>query len=122
MCESTEEISWNKSVEQFKVPLKSTEQIYFLFLIPTIVSCFIYVANFALDLVVAGQHFKEFNPVWGWVTIGIMYAPVAAYFIITVSRPDWWMTNEDKLHKGVFFWFLLQILKLIVFPLFALYR
>ena len=122
MAQETEEICQSKSTRCFKVPLKPTEQIVLIFLIPTIINCYIYVLHFASDLVVAVQHFREHNPVWACITIAFMYAPALAYFVLTVSRPDWWMTDDDKLYKGAFLWFLLQVVKLITFPLFALYR
>ncbi|OXU28218.1 hypothetical protein TSAR_011729 [Trichomalopsis sarcophagae] len=122
MAEGAEEMCTRKPTKCLKVPLKSTEQIYLIFLIPAIASCLVYVLHFAADLVVAVQHFREENPVWACITIGFMYAPALAYFILTISRPDWWMTDDDKLYKGAFLWFLLQLIKLIAFPLFALYR
>lgn len=122
MAEGAEEMCTRKPTKCLQVPLKSTEQIYLVFLIPAIASCLVYVLHFAADLVVAVQHFREENPVWACITIGFMYAPALAYFILTISRPDWWMTDDDKLYKGAFLWFLLQLVKLLAFPLFALYR
>ena len=117
-----EEICQRKPTRLFKVPLKSKEQIYLVFLIPAMINCLIYVIHFSSDLVVAVQHFRENNPIWGCITISFMYAPAIAYFVLTISRPDWWMTDDDKLYKGAFLWFLLQLIKLIMFPFFALYR
>ncbi|XP_076243460.1 uncharacterized protein LOC143184835 [Calliopsis andreniformis] len=111
-----------KSTQFLQVPLKSTEQVYLVFLIPTLISCIIYEIHFSADLVVAFQHFRESNPIWGCCTIGFMYAPAIAYFILTVSRPDWWMTDDDKLTKGVFGWFCIQLCQLVGFIFFALYR
>ncbi|XP_033232151.1 uncharacterized protein LOC117183096 isoform X2 [Belonocnema kinseyi] len=105
-----------------KIPLRSTEQIYLVFLIPTLVNCILYVLNFSADLVVSVQHFREDNPIWGCITIGLIYLPAIVYFVLTVSRPDWWMTDDDKVSKGAFAWFGLQLCHLIAFPLFALYR
>ncbi|XP_011877793.1 PREDICTED: uncharacterized protein LOC105567494 isoform X2 [Vollenhovia emeryi] len=98
-----------KSTRCMKIPLKSTEQIYLIFLVPTLISCFVYIVHFAADLVVAIQHFKEDNPLWGMATLAILYAPALMYFILTVSRPDWWMTEDDKVSKGVLGWFALQV-------------
>ncbi|XP_008544814.1 uncharacterized protein LOC103569338 [Microplitis demolitor] len=122
MAMAMEPICDKKSTRCLKIPLKSTEQIYLIFLIPTLVSCCIYMINFASDLVVAIQHFRESNPVWGGLTIGFMYAPAIAYFVLTVSRPDWWMTEDQKLSRGVVAWFFIQLCQLIAFPFFALYR
>lgn len=122
MSETSKEVSSKKSTECFEISLPSTYQIYLVFLIPSIVNCCVYVAHFAADLVVAVQHFIELNPVWGCVTLGFMYTPAIVYFILIISRPDWWMTDDDKLQKGVLLWFLQQTCKLIAFPLFALYR
>lgn len=122
MTEASEEICQEKSTRYLRVPLKSKEQIYLIFLIPAIVNCLVYIVHFSADLMVAVQHFREQNPVWGCITIGFVCAPALAYFVLTVSRPDWWMTDDDKLHRGAFVWFLLQLAKLIVFPFFALYR
>lgn len=110
------------SAEYFEVSSKSTKQIYLIFFIPTVVSFCFYITHFAVDLVVALQHFKEHNPVWGCVTIGFMYAPAIVYFILISSKPDWWMNDDDKHQRGAFLWFLLQICKLIAFPLFSWYR
>lgn len=122
MAETSAEICQKKSTRYLNVPLNSKEQIYLIFLIPAIVNCLVYLVHFLADLVVAVQHFREHNPIWACITIGFMYAPALAYFLLTVSRPDWWMTDDDKLHKGAFLWFLLQVAKLIAFPVFALYR
>ncbi|XP_011496498.1 PREDICTED: uncharacterized protein LOC105361093, partial [Ceratosolen solmsi marchali] len=122
MAQVAEETYQKKSAKCLRVPLKSKEQIYIIFLIPAIVNCFIYVIHFSVDLVVAIQHFRENNPVWACITICFMYAPALAYFILTISRPDWWMTDDDKMYKGTFLWLLLQVGKLIAFPLFAMYR
>ncbi|EFN64737.1 hypothetical protein EAG_06955, partial [Camponotus floridanus] len=72
--------------------------------------------------VVAIQHFREENPLWGTCTIAIMYAPALTYFVLTVSRPDWWMTDDDKALRGVFRWFVLQLFQCIGFVFFVLYR
>ncbi|XP_012286086.1 uncharacterized protein LOC105702809 [Orussus abietinus] len=122
MAKKSGPICQAKATRCLKVPLKSTEQIYLVFLIPTLLSCIIYIVHFSSDLVVAIQHFREEHSAWGCYTIGLMYAPAIAYFGLTVSRPDWWMTEDDKLSKGVVQWFLLQLCHLIAFPLFALYR
>ncbi|XP_043673585.1 uncharacterized protein LOC122631678 [Vespula pensylvanica] len=111
-----------KSSKCLEIPLKSIEQIYLVFLIPTIINCIIYIIHFSADLVVAIQHFRENNPIWGSCTLSLMYAPAIVYFILTISRPDWWMTDDDKLTKGISIWFFLQICQLIGFPFFALYR
>lgn len=111
-----------KSTRYFKVPLKSTEQIYLIFLLPALISCVIYIVHFSADLVVAVQHFREGNPVWASCTIGLMYAPAITYFLLTVSRPDWWMTDDDKVAKGLCGWFVLQTCHLFGFVFFALYR
>lgn len=111
-----------KSTYYMKIPLKSTEQIYLIFLIPTLISCFIYIIHFAADLVVAIQYFKEANPILGMSTLAIIYAPALMYFILTVSRPDWWMTEDDKVSKGVLGWFAIQVCQFIGFVFFVLYR
>ncbi|KYN05138.1 hypothetical protein ALC62_03938 [Cyphomyrmex costatus] len=111
-----------KSTHYMKIPLKSTEQIYLIFLIPTLINCFIFIIHFAADLVVAIQHFKEDNPLWGMFTVTIIYLPALMYFILTVSRPDWWMTEDDKISKGVIGWFVLQMCQFIGFVFFVLYR
>ncbi|XP_068992253.1 uncharacterized protein [Neodiprion pinetum] len=111
-----------KATHCMRMPLRSTEQIYLVFLIPTLINCTIYLVHFSADLVVVEQHFRESNPIWGSCTLAIMYAPAIAYFVLTVSRPDWWMSEDEKISKGVITWFILQICQLFMFPLFALYR
>lgn len=115
-------ICQRRSTHCMRLPLRSTEQIYLVFLIPTLIGCAVYTINFAADFVVAIQHFGQGDPIWGSCTFGIMYAPAVAYFVLTVSRPDWWMSEEEKLTKGIVTWFILQILQLFLFPIFVLYR
>jgi len=115
-------LCYRKSTRCMKVPLKSTEQIYLIFLVPTLINCFVYIIHFAADLVVAIQHFKEQNPLWGISTLIFIYIPALVYFVLTVSRPDWWMTEDDKLSKGVLGWFALQVCQFIGFVFFVLYR
>lgn len=122
MAITMEAICERKPTRCLKVPLKSTEQIYLVFLIPAVLGCCIYMVHLAADLVVAVQHFREGNPIWGGCTLGLIYAPAVAYFILTVSRPDWWMTEDQKLSWNVVTWFGIQICQMIAFPLFALYR
>lgn len=122
MAMALEPVCERKSTRCLKIPLRSTEQIYLIFLLPAILSCCVYITHFGADLVVAIQHFREENPVWGSCTILFMYAPAIAYFILTISRPDWWMTENEKVSKGALTWFALQICQLIAFPFFALYR
>ncbi|XP_006614130.1 uncharacterized protein LOC102672338 isoform X1 [Apis dorsata] len=122
MANNLNSICEEKSTRFLQIPLKSTEQIYLIFLIPTIITCVIYIIHFSADLVVAIQHFKENNIIWACCTIIFMYAPAIAYFMLTVSRPDWWMSNDDKLTKSIFCWFCLQFCHLVGFVLFALYR
>ena len=122
MASDLDSVCKKKSTRFMQIPLKSTEQIYLIFLIPTLITCFVYIIHFSADLVVAIQHFKEHNLVWGCCTIGFMYAPAIAYFMLTVSRPDWWMSNDDKLTKSIFYWFSLQLCQLVVFVFFSLYR
>lgn len=111
-----------KSTRCMKIPLKSTEQIYLVFLVPTLINCVVYIIHFAADLVVAIQHFKEDNPLWGMATLTFIYAPALIYFVLTVSRPDWWMTEDDKVSKGVLGWFALQACHFVGFAFFVLYR
>lgn len=122
MANNLNSICEEKSTRFLQIPLKSTEQIYLIFLIPTIITCVIYIIHFSADLVVVIQHFKENNIIWACCTIIFMYAPAIAYFMLTVSRPDWWMSNDDKLTKSIFCWFCLQFCHLVGFVLFALYR
>lgn len=122
MAYDTTELCHRKSIRCMKIPLKSTEQIYLIFLIPILLNCFVYIVHFAADLVVAIQHFREGNSLWGSSTIVFMYAPALTYFILTVSRPDWWMTDDDKVSKGVVYWFGLQVCQLLFFVFFVLYR
>ncbi|XP_053999203.1 uncharacterized protein LOC128887387 [Hylaeus anthracinus] len=122
MAGKSDSICQKKSTRFLQIPLKSTEQIYLVFLIPTLIACVTYIVHFSADLVVAVQHFKENNPVWGCCTISFMYAPAITYFMLTVSRPDWWMTDDDKLTKGVLVWFCLQFCQLVGFVFFSLYR
>lgn len=119
---TTNPVCEKKPTRFLHVPLRSIEQIYLIFLIPTLINCAVYIVHFSADLVVVVQHFRENNPIWGCCTIGIMYSPAIAYFILTVSRPDWWMTDDDKLRKGVFLWFCIQLCHLSGFVFFALYR
>ncbi|KAL0111378.1 hypothetical protein PUN28_012934 [Cardiocondyla obscurior] len=111
-----------KSTRCMKIPLKSTEQIYLIFLLPTLINCLVYIIHFSADLVVAIQHFRDENPLWGMSTLAIIYAPALMYFILTVSRPDWWMTEDDKVTKSVLAWFALQVCQFIGFVFFVLYR
>ncbi|XP_014471707.1 PREDICTED: uncharacterized protein LOC106742877 [Dinoponera quadriceps] len=122
MAQDLNTLCHRKSTRCMKVPLKSTEQIYLIFLVPAVISCFVYIVHFSADLVVAIQHFKENNPLWGSCTLIIMYAPALVYFILTISRPDWWMTDDDKVSKGVLGWFALQMCHFVGFVFFALYR
>lgn len=115
MCES-------RPKHCMRMPLRSTEQIYLVFLIPTLINCAIYILHLSADVVVAEQHFRESNPIWGSCTVALIYAPAIVYFVLTVSRPDWWMSEDDKISKGVVTWFALQVCQLFAFPLFALYR
>lgn len=112
----------NSAAKCPSVQMKSRAQICSRFLVPTIVGCLVFVAQFAADLVVAVQHIREQNVIWGGITLAIIYAPALAYFFFTISRPDWWMTDSDKSTRGVVVWFLSQILRLVAFPFFALYR
>lgn len=122
MAQESTTLCHRKSTSYMKIPLKSTEQIYLVFLIPILINCFIYILNISADLVVAIQHFREDNPLWGACTIAIIYAPALTYFILTISRPDWWMTDDDKVLIGVFGWFVLQLLQFFGFVFFVLYR
>ncbi|XP_076764217.1 uncharacterized protein LOC143431393 [Xylocopa sonorina] len=122
MASNLDTVCEKKPTRFLQVPLKSTEQIYLIFLIPTFISCVVYIIHFSADLVVAVQHFKEHNPAWGCFTISFMYAPAFVYFMLTVSRPDWWMTDNDKLTKGIICWFCLQFCQLVGFVFFSLYR
>ncbi|XP_043288528.1 uncharacterized protein [Venturia canescens] len=119
---ATGPICQRKPARCLKVPLKSTEQIYLVFLMPILFGCAVYVINFAADFVVAIQHYREGHPFWAIATIALMYAPAFVYFALTVSRPDWWMTEDESIKDGVLAWFAMQILQLLAFPLFALYR
>ncbi|XP_020707294.2 uncharacterized protein LOC105684731 isoform X1 [Athalia rosae] len=122
MVESSEVLCRSRIMHCMRLPLRSTEQIYLVFLIPTLLNCAIYVIHFSLDLVVVEQHFREGNSIWGSCSLVIMYAPSITYFILTVSRPDWWMSQDEKISKGVITWFMLQVCQVFAFPLFALYR
>ncbi|OAD54009.1 hypothetical protein WN48_08429 [Eufriesea mexicana] len=122
MANNLDSVCKKKSTCFLQIPLKSTEQIYLIFLIPTLIISIIYIIHFSADLVVAIQHFKENNIVWGCCTISFMYAPAIMYFILTISRPDWWMSNDDKLTKGFFCWSCLQFCQLVGFVFFSLYR
>jgi len=122
MAQDSMMLCHKKSMHCMKIPLRSTEQIYLIFLLPAVINCLIYIVHFSADLVVAIQHFKEENPIWGSCTLAIMYAPALTYFILTISRPDWWMTDDDKISKGILSWFILQLCQLMGFVFYVLYR
>ena len=111
-----------KITDFLNTSLKSTK-IYSSFLIPAVFNCILYVIHFSADLVVAIQHFREGHSIWGWTTICLMYFPALVYLILIVSRPDWWMANDNVFKKkGFIIWFILEIIKFAAFPLFSLYR
>lgn len=122
MAQNLNTLCNRKSTRYMKIPLKSTEQIYLIFLIPAVINCIIYILHFSADLVVAIQHFRAGNPIWGYCTLAIIYTPALSYFILTVSRPDWWMTDDDKVSKGILGWFGLQVCQFAGFVFFVLYR
>lgn len=122
MAKSYELTCERKPTKFMKVPLKSTEQIYLVFLIPVLLSCIVYMINFAADFVVAYEHYRDNNIIWSICTIVFIYAPAIVYFILTVSRPGWWLTEDQRTLRGVVTWFILQICQMIAFPLFAIWR
>lgn len=115
-------ICQKKTARCLKVPLTPVEQIYLMFIIPAFFCCIVYMTNLAVDVTMAIAHYRDGNPVWGMSTLALMYAPAFVYFALTVSRPDWWMTEDEKLKDGVVVWFAMQIFRLLAFPLFTLYR
>ncbi|XP_066594310.1 uncharacterized protein [Prorops nasuta] len=122
MANDLDQMCRRKSTRFLNICLKPTEQIFLVFLLPTLINCFVYLIHFSADLVTAIQHTRENNPIWGCCTIGFMYAPAIIYFVLTVSRPDWWMSDDDKATKSIPLWFLCQLCQLVFFPFFVLYR
>lgn len=114
----TEEIKENKLIDS-NLSLKSNKQILLLFLLPAIFNCLLYIVNFSADFVVSIQHFRENNIFWGWCTLGFMYTPVVIYFLLSITKPDWWLTNEDE---NLTMWLASLFFQLLLFPFFALYR
>ncbi|KAB0797942.1 hypothetical protein PPYR_08935 [Photinus pyralis] len=91
------------------------------YLIPSILSCLLYIVHFACDFAVSYRHFRERNPIWGSITVFIMYLPAISCYVLTISSLELWPKFEGCGMENVK-WCLLKTLQHIFFPIWSMWR
>lgn len=110
-----------KSIDRFSPLLSINQRIWFLFLLPTVFCCIIYIADIATDIALVERHFTESRSITAFITILLIYAPPTVFFILTLRDEEKWPEADKNTTKKVL-WILKQIGLLIFFPIHAIRR
>lgn len=101
--------------------ITSKQNAYLNYLVPSVLSCILYILLFTTDLATAYRHFEEDNPIWATLTILFMYMPVVGCFIITVSSYELWPEYDGCSNNNIF-WFIFKFLQHLFFPIWSMWR
>lgn len=104
---------------------KTRTQIVLKCLIPSILELLVYMTVIMADICVTIQHFRDKNPLFGAITLTLIWLPPIACFISIVISPWQWPDVDDEqsgcstIHVKFFG---KQIFNFVLFPLGAVYR
>lgn len=91
------------------------------YLVPSIAACILYVFIIAIDVAVIFTHFKNDDPIWGSLTLFVMYLPTLISFIIIVSNWELWPEFEECSRTNTI-WFCVKIVEHLFFPIWNMWR
>ncbi|KAK6623355.1 hypothetical protein RUM43_009207 [Polyplax serrata] len=110
-----------KGVDRYTPPLTINQKIWFIFLLPTVFCCIVYIADVATDIALVERHFAEDRCFAGSLTVILMYSPSVVHFILTMMDASKWPESDKKTSKKVC-WVLKNVGLMILFPVHAIHR
>ncbi|CAH1186242.1 unnamed protein product [Phyllotreta striolata] len=90
-------------------------------LVPSLGACILYVLLIAGDVGVIFRHYKDDDPIWGSLTLFILYVPVLASFIIVISNWELWPEFESCSRNNLI-WFWTKVAEHLLFPIWSMWR
>lgn len=113
--------------KQFKKPstllrkqLTNKQQVWSNYLVPNFMTSLIYILNFAADLCLAIQHYREEDYVSAFITFFLTYIPAISSFFFTLSNVDAW--PGENFSCGNVKWLFGKFGEHLLFPVWAMYR
>lgn len=106
-----------KVLRIFGYPLTITQQVWMGFMLPTILSTFVFVANFAFSFAVAFQLLRDGHPCFAGVTVLLIYAASLICLVVNIMHQP----KLDSLGDSVI-WMLVQVLQTMLFPVSVMHR
>ncbi|KAF5277700.1 hypothetical protein FQR65_LT03680 [Abscondita terminalis] len=101
--------------------INSYQYVIFNYLVPSILSCLLYIVHFACDFAVSYRHFYEKNPIWGSMSILFMFLPSLSCYILTISSLELWPKFEGCGNENIR-WCLIKTLQHVFFPVWSMWR
>ena len=100
--------------------IRSRTRIYVSYVIPNILESLVYIVQIVADCAVSYQHFKTHQPDFGWATLSLILVPPVITCILVLSSKNQWLRpkQEGKQVKFV----CTQLMQMILFPFFVIYR
>ncbi|KAJ8912120.1 hypothetical protein NQ315_013209 [Exocentrus adspersus] len=101
--------------------LSEREDAVINYLVPSVCACLLYIFIIASDIAVIFCHYKNNNPIWGSLTIFLMYLPPLGSYIIIVSNWELWPEEEGCGMENIK-WFTWKTVEHILFPVWNMWR
>lgn len=100
--------------------VKTKWQVSLNYLIPCVVELLVYISLMVIDGACVYQHLLDRHSLQAWLTLGVIFVPAVLTFICVMMSDQWPSESGCSSEKWKFFG--LQVLNLLLFPIFAIYR
>ncbi|XP_060518060.1 uncharacterized protein LOC132696931 [Cylas formicarius] len=101
--------------------LNFTEDATVNYLVPAASASVLYMFIIAGDIAVIFRHYKDYNPIWGNLTLSIMYLPALGSYLFILSNSDYW-PQAPLLRKENIIWLLKKTSAHLLFPIWSMWR
>ncbi|PSN42969.1 hypothetical protein C0J52_13205 [Blattella germanica] len=110
----------SKPSEILTSALTAEQKIYIYFIGATVFQSAIYMFDFASCIAVVNEHYKNGYPVWGTISLLLMYLPSGVFYVVIISRPDLWDEKDGAL--GMAQWCAYRTIQFLAYPIWVMYR
>lgn len=100
--------------------VKTRWQISLNYLIPCTIELLVYISLMIIDSACVYQHFLDRHNLQAWLTLSVIFVPAVLTFNCVMISDQWPIETGCGSEKWTFFG--VQVLNLVLFPIFAIYR
>lgn len=100
--------------------IRSRTRIYVSYVVPNILELLVYIVQITADCGVSYQHFKSHQSDFGWGTFCLILVPPVVCFILTLCSKNQWLQPKRDGTRVRFV--CMQLLQMVLFPGFVIYR